>query len=116
MSTQTRAAAHTNTAYNNEDVRVGKTLQALMQREEITPEGWVVLRKISHGELATGIVLPGKPNGINRSYISQIVIGAKHLNDDLLYAIARYLRLDPMVIKVPDAVKQAERFDLGLAA
>lgn len=87
--------------YDPEDVRIGETLQALMYRNEETPEGFVIRRKIKHDELAQNVVLPGK-RGVHRSYISQICSGAKHLNNDMLYAIARYLGVNPIAIKRPD--------------
>jgi hypothetical protein len=92
----------TPTQYAPEDVRVGHTLQALMYRNEETPEGYIIRRPIKHAELAAAIVLPGKTAGVHRSYISQILIGAKHLNNDMLYAIARYLGVNPIAIKRPD--------------
>jgi len=92
----------TQTQYDPEDVRVGETLQALMYRNEETPEGFIIRRRIKHDELAQAIKLPGKPNGVHRSYISQICTGAKHLNNDMLYAIARYLGINPVAIKRPD--------------
>lgn len=87
--------------YDPEDVRIGETLQALMYRNEETPEGFVIRRKIKHDELAQNVVLPGK-RGVHRSYISQICSGAKHLNNDMLYAVARYLGVNPIAIKRPD--------------
>ena len=93
-------AAHTE--YDPEDVRVGQTLQALMFRSEESPEGYIIRRKINHSELAAGIRLPGKPNGVNRSYISQLCTGAKHMNNEMLFAIARYLKVNPIAIKRPD--------------
>jgi hypothetical protein len=101
MSTATMG---TRTAHHNpdpEDVRVGQTLQALMFRTEISPEGYVIRRKITHDELAQNIVLPGK-RGVTRSYISQICKGIKHLNNEMLYAVARYLNVNPIAIKQPD--------------
>ena len=92
--------AHTD--YDPEDVRIGQTLQALMFRDEETPEGFIIRRKVSHAELAAAIRLPGKPNGINRSYVSQFCTGAKHINNDILYHIARYLNINPVAIKRPD--------------
>jgi len=91
--------AHTD--YDPEDVRVGQTLQALMFRDEEIPEGFVIRRRITHDELAKSIVVRNK-RGVNRSYISQIASGAKHLNNDMLYAIARYLGVNPIAIKRPD--------------
>lgn len=101
MSTVTMGsrAAHKN--YDPEDIRVGQTLQALMYREEETPEGFLIRRRITHGELAMNLVLPNK-RGVHASYISQICIGAKHMNNDMLYAIARYLGVNPIAIKRPD--------------
>lgn len=89
------------TEYDPEDVRVGLTLQALMYREEITAEGFLIRRKVTHNEMAQNIVLNGK-RGVHRTYISQICQGAKHLNNDMLYAIARYLGVNPIAIKRPD--------------
>jgi len=89
------------TEYDPEDKRVGLTLQALMYREEITEEGFLIRRKVTHSELAKAIVLPDQ-KGVHRTYISQICQGAKHLNNDMLYAIARYLGVNPIAIKRPD--------------
>ena len=101
MSTATMG---TRTAHHNpdpEDVRIGQTLQALMFRTEISPEGYVIRRKITHEELAQNIVLPNK-RCVTRSYISQICAGRKHLNNEMLYAVARYLNVNPIAIKQPD--------------
>jgi len=87
--------------YDPEDVRIGETLQALMYRDEVTPEGFVIRRKVTHGQMAENIVVRGK-RGVNRSYISQLCSGAKHMNNDMLYAIARYLGVNPIAIKRPD--------------
>jgi len=91
----------THTAYDPEDVRVGKTLKALMYREEVTKEGFLIRCKITHDDMAKNIVLPGR-RGVHRTYISQLCQGAKHMNNDMLYAIARYLNVDPIAIKYPD--------------
>lgn len=91
----------THTQYDPEDVRIGLTLQALMYREEITEEGFLIRRKVTHNEMAQALVLPGK-RGVHRTYISQLCQGAKHMNNDLLYAIARYLNVHPVAIKQPD--------------
>lgn len=101
MNTATNGDRDAKTQYDPEDVRVGETLQALMYRNEETPEGFVIRRRIKHDELAQNIVLPGK-RGVHRSYVSQICTGAKHLNNDMLYAIARYLGVNPIAIKRPD--------------
>ena len=87
--------------YDPEDVRVGHTLLALMYRDEITEEGFLNRRRITHTEMARDLVVRGK-RSVNRSYISQLCSGAKHMNNDLLYAIARYLGVNPMAIKRPD--------------
>lgn len=102
MSTALRGSRVAPTQYDPEDIRVGQTLQALMFRSDETPEGYIIRRRINHGELAAGIKLPGKPNGVNRSYISQLCTGAKHMNNEMLYAIARYLNINPVAIKRPD--------------
>lgn len=94
------------TEYDPEDVRVGLTLQALMYRDEITEEGFLNRRKITHNEMAQNIVINGK-RGVHRTYISQICQGAKHLNNDMLYAIARYLGVNPIAIKRPDTEHEA---------
>lgn len=102
MSTAREGTGKPLNQYDPEDVRIGQTLQALMYREEETPEGFIVRRKINHAELAGAIRLPGRPKGVNRSYISQLCIGAKHMNNDMLFAIARYLGVNPIAIKRPD--------------
>lgn len=102
MSTATMGNRATHPQYDPEDIRIGQTLQALMFRSEESPEGFIIRRKINHSELAASIKLPGKPNGVNRSYISQICTGAKHMNNEMLYAIARYLNINPVAIKRPD--------------
>jgi len=101
MSKVELGTRETHTQYDPEDVRVGLTLKALMYREEITEEGFLVRRKITHDDMAKNIVLNGK-RGVHRTYISQICQGAKHLNNDMLYAIARYLGVNPKAIKLPD--------------
>jgi transcriptional regulator with XRE-family HTH domain len=105
MSTQTMGSRVTQTSTNPEDVRIGQTLLALMFREELTVEGYLIRRKITHDELANGIVLPNK-RCVTRSYISQICAGRKHLNNDMLYAIARYLGVNPIAIKLPDTDRE----------
>ena len=89
------------TKYDPEDVRIGQTLQALMFRSEETVEGYIIRRKIKHDELAQNIILPGR-RGVSRGYISQLCTGAKHMNNEMLYAIARYLNINPVAIKRPD--------------
>jgi len=91
----------TSTQYDPEDVRIGLTLQALMYREEITEEGFLIRRKVTHNEMAQALVVNGK-RGVHRTYVSQLCQGAKHLNNDMLYAIARYLNVNPKAIKQPD--------------
>lgn len=102
MSTVMNGNRVTDKQYDPEDVRIGETLQALMYRNEETPEGFIIRRKIKHDELAQSVRLPGKPHGVTRSYISQLCSGAKHMNNDMLYAIARYLGVNPIAIKRPD--------------
>ena len=101
MSTATMGNRVAQTQYDPEDVRIGETIQALMYRDEVTPEGFVIRRKVTHSEMAKDLVVRGK-RGVNRSYISQICSGAKHLNNDMLYAIARYIGVNPIAIKRPD--------------
>jgi transcriptional regulator with XRE-family HTH domain len=102
MSTATLGDRVAQTQYDPEDVRIGETLQALMFRTEVNEMGFVIRRKIKHEELAQSIKLPGKPNGVSRSYVSQLCTGAKHMNNEMLYAIARYLGVNPIAIKRPD--------------
>jgi len=108
MSTVTEGIETLNPKYDPEDQRVGKTLTSLMFTEEMTPEGYINRRRITHGELAKAIRLPGKPNGINRTYIAQLCIGAKHMNNDMLYAISRVLGVNPISIKIPDGYNHAQ--------
>ena len=77
-----------------EDYRVGRTLAALMFRTEQTPEGYMNRRPITQKELALAI-------GVSAGFISQIVNG-RHLSNEMLFRIARYLQLEPIVIKRPD--------------
>lgn len=102
MTTATNGNRVPDNQYDPEDVRVGRTLKALMFRTEETKEGYIIRRPIKHDELAQNIQLPGRTRGVSRSYISQICIGAKHMNNEMLYAIAEYLRVDPVAIKRPD--------------
>jgi len=106
MSKVQLSIRETHTDYDPEDVRVGHTLQALMFRTEETEEGYLVTRRIRHDELAKGIRLHGKPNGVHRTYISQLCQGAKHLNNEMLFAIARYLGVPPVAIKRPDVDRE----------
>ena len=108
MSKVQLGTRETHTDYDPEDVRIGLTLQALMYREEITEEGFLIRRKVTHNEMAQALVLNGK-RGVHRTYVSQLCQGAKHLNNDMLYAIARYLGVNPKAIKQPD-------MDLAFAA
>ena len=101
MNTVTMGPRVAHKEYDPEDVRIGQTLQALMYREEISPEGFAIRRKVTHSDMAKALVLPGK-RGVDRSYISQLCTGAKHMNNDMLYAIARYLGVNPIAIKRPD--------------
>ena len=102
MSTVTLGDRVAQTQYDPEDVRVGQTLQAFMFRDEVTPEGYITRRKVTHEELAQNIVLPGRKGRVARSYISQLCTGAKHMNNEMLFAIARYLKVNPIAIKRPD--------------
>lgn len=101
MSKVQLSSRDTHPQYDPEDIRIGLTLQALMYREETTEEGYLIRRKITHSDMAKNIVLNGK-QGVHRTYISQLCQGAKHLNNDMLYAIARYLNVHPVAIKRPD--------------
>jgi hypothetical protein len=101
MSTVSMGTRETHTEYDPEDVRVGQTLKALMFREEVTEEGFLIRCKVTHEEMAKNLVLHGK-RGVHRTYISQLCQGAKHMNNDMLYAIARYLNVHPVAIKLPD--------------
>ena len=101
MNTATSGERVAHTQYDPEDVRIGETLQALMYRNEETPEGFIIRRKIKHDELAQNVVIKGR-RGVSRSYISQLSSGARHMNNDMLYAIARYLGINPVAIKRPD--------------
>lgn len=85
-----------------EDVRVGKTLKALLFRTEETPEGFLVRRPVTHDELAKQVRTPRAPRGVSRGYITQICNGEKHLTNTALYQIAAYLGVEPMAIKRPD--------------
>jgi len=102
MSKVQLSTRETRTDYDPEDVRVGKTLKALMYREEVTEEGYLIRCKVTHDDLAKGVRIHGKPNGVHRTYISQLCQGAKHMNNEMLYAIARYLNVHPVAIKHPD--------------
>jgi transcriptional regulator with XRE-family HTH domain len=106
MSTVELGSRVAHTKYDPEDIRVGETLKALMFRDEETPEGFIIRRPVRHDELAQAIRLPGKTTGVHRSYISQICSG-RHLNNDMLYAIARYLGVNPIAIKRPDSEQVA---------
>jgi len=108
MSTLIQGIETLNPNYNAEDQRVGRTLTSLMFTEEMTPEGYINRRRITHGELAKAIKLPGKPNGVNRTYIAQLAIGARHMSNDMLYAISRALGVSPIAIKVPDGYNHAQ--------
>jgi len=108
MDTVIQGEEGLNPNYNAEDQRVGKTLTSLMFTEEMTPEGYINRRRITHGELAKAIQLPGRPKGVNRTYIAQLCTGAKHMNNDMLYAICRALRVSPITIKIPDGYDHAQ--------
>jgi len=108
MSTLIQGIETLNPNYNAEDQRVGRTLTSLMFTEEMTPEGYINRRRITHGELAKAIQLPGRPVGVNRTYIAQLCIGAKHMSNDMLFAIARVLGVSPIAIKVPDGYDHSQ--------
>jgi len=108
MDTATQGIETLNPNYDAEDQRIGRTLTNLMFAEEMTPEGFINRRRITHGELAKAIRIPGKPNGINRTYVAQLCSGAKHMHNDMLYAIARVLGVSPISIKIPDGYNHAQ--------
>jgi len=108
MQTVIQGIETLNPNYSAEDQRVGKTLTSLMFTEEMTPEGFINRRRITHGELAQATKIPGKPNGVNRTYIAQLCTGAKHMNNDMLFAIARALQVSPISIKIPDGYNHAQ--------
>jgi hypothetical protein len=108
MSTVIQGTETLNPNYDAEDQRIGRTLTNLMFTEEMTPEGYINRRRITHGELAKATKIPGKPNGVNRTYIAQLCSGAKHMNNELLYAISRALGVSPIAIKVPDGYNHAQ--------
>lgn len=88
-----------------EDYRVGKTLAALMFRTEQTPEGYMTRRPITQEELArNAAVSPG--------LISQICTGRKHLSNQVLYRIAAFLQVEPIVIKRPDPELRQQRLPM----
>jgi len=117
MSTATQGIETLNPNYNAEDQRVGRTLTSLMFTEEMTQEGFINRRRITHGELAKAIQLPGRKLGVDRTYVAQLCSGAKHMSNDMLFAIARVLGVSPIAIKIPDGYNhtQAAAFT-GVAA
>jgi hypothetical protein len=108
MQTVIQGIETLNKDYNAEDQRVGRTLTSLMFTEEMTPEGFINRRRITHGELAKAIQLPGRKQGINRTYVAQLCSGAKHMHNDMLFAIARALQVSPISIKIPDGYDHAQ--------
>lgn len=89
-----------------EDYRVGRTLAALMFRTEQTPEGYMNRRPITQEELARGAsVSPG--------LISQICTGRKHLSNAVLFRIAGFLQVEPIVIKRPDPEMRQQRLPMA---
>lgn len=91
-----------------EDYRVGRTLAAFMFRVEQTPEGYMTRRPITQEELARNAnVSPG--------LISQICTGRKHLSNQVLYRIAAYLQIEPIVIKRPDPEMNQQHLPLVAA-
>jgi len=108
MQTVIQGIETLNPNYSAEDQRVGKTLTSLMFTEEMTPEGFINRRRITHGELANAIQLPGRKLGVNRTYVAQLCSGAKHMNNDMLFAIARALQVSPISIKIPDGYDHAQ--------
>jgi hypothetical protein len=116
MSTATLGTRVTHTQSDPEDIRVGKTLTALMFAEEMTPEGYINRRRITHGELAKSIRLPGRKAGVDRTYIAHLCGGKKRMNNDMLFAIARVLKVDPIAIKIPDGFDPSQASLFGVDA
>lgn len=91
-----------------EDVRVGETLKSLLHRVEKTPQGYYLPRTITHDELAKQVRTRRAPRGVTRGYITQLCNGEKHMTNEVLYAIAHYLGVNPVAIKQPDPEPQLQ--------
>ncbi|WP_224089761.1 helix-turn-helix transcriptional regulator [Arthrobacter sp. StoSoilB13] len=93
---------------NPEDIRVGETLKSLLHRVEQTPQGYYLPRTITHEELAKQVRTRRSPRGVSRGYITQLCNGEKHMTNEVLYAIAHYLGINPVAIKQPDPEPQLQ--------
>jgi len=91
-----------------EDVRVGETLKTFLHRVEQTPAGYLISRPITHDELAKQVRTRRAPRGVTRGYITQLCNGEKHMTNEVLYAIAHYLGINPVAIKQPDPEPQLQ--------
>lgn len=106
MSTATAGLRVAPEQKNPEDIRVGETLKSLLHRVEQTPQGYYLPRTITHEELAKQVRTRRSPRGVSRGYITQLCNGEKHMTNEVLYAIAHYLGVNPVAIKQPDPEPQ----------
>lgn len=108
MSTATAGLRVAPEQKNPEDIRVGETLKSLLHRVEQTPQGYYLPRTITHDELAKQVRTRRSPRGVSRGYITQLCNGEKHMTNEVLYAIAHYLGINPVAIKQPDPEPQLQ--------
>jgi len=115
MSTATSSIREAATEdFDPEDVRAGVTLREYMERNvELSPEGYLVRRPITQEELAKNVRTFKSPRGVSRQYITHICSGRRHMSDEVLYAIAKYLNINPLAIKRPDMDAHQQRLPIA---
>lgn len=113
MSTATWGTREAPISYDPEDVRVGKTLKALLYRTEETPKGYLIRRPIRQPELAAAIKTDRSPHGVSRQYVTRLCSGDLHMTNEVLFQIAEFLNVDPIAIKRPDPEPQQQRLPIA---
>ena len=100
--------------FDPEDVRAGATLREYMERNvELSPEGFLIRRPITCQELAQNVRTFKAPRGVSRQYINHVCTGRRHISDEVLYAIAKYLNINPLAIKRPDMDAHQQRLPIS---
>lgn len=114
MSTAVQGIREAQNEIDPEDARVGETLREYMERNvEMSPAGFLVRRPITQDELAKNVRTFKAPRGVSRQYITHLCSGRRHMSDEVLYAIAQYLGIDPVALKRPDADVHQQRLPIA---
>lgn len=100
--------------FDPEDVRVGETLARYMELNfEMSPSGYLIQRPITCKELAANVRVGRRGECVSAQLISHLRNGRRHMSDELLFEIAKYLNVEPIQIKRPDAKVYQQRLPIA---